>query len=141
MTLSTTGRYVLMIVVTFSFLACATPPNIREKSAVGNALYTDVLAAQRTFTSALAEELTRRDIVQAENAVRLGEANVALEKVPAPNSATVEVVKSLRGVETVLEIAKRVFGTVDRFLQITVVDEKDVAALTDRAKEAAGEVK
>jgi hypothetical protein len=81
MTLSTTGRYVSVIVVTFSFLACATPPNIREKSAAGNALYTDVLAAHRTFTSALAEELTRRDIAQAENAVRVGEAKVALEEI------------------------------------------------------------
>jgi hypothetical protein len=116
--------------------ACATPQNIKEKSAAGVALYADLSAAHRAYVSALQDELRRRDLLEAQIAVRTGEKAPDLEKpLPTPKD-TQEVLESLRGLGLHIDASRLAFGVVDRFLRVDVVDLDDVADVTSRLNAA-----
>lgn len=116
--------------------ACAAPQNIKDKSAASAALYTDLAAAHQAYVKALAAELERRDLLEAEMAVRTGEKPPQLEK-PLPMPAdTRQALQSLRALGLQINASRLVYGVVDRFIRIDVVDVDDVAAVTSQAADA-----
>jgi hypothetical protein len=120
----------------FLLTACATPQNIKDKSAASAALYTDLASAHRTYVTTLAAELERRDRLEADIAVRTGKAQPQLEKPLAMPADTREVLQSLRAVGLQIDTSRLVYGVVDRFIRIDVVDVDDVAAVTAKASGA-----
>lgn len=123
----------------FCVAACATPQNIKDKSAASATLYTELAAAHRTYVDALREELQRRDLLQAEIDVRTGQKPPELEKpLPTPTD-TRQVLQSLRGLGLQIDASRLAYGVVDRFLRIDVVDLDDVATVSSRLAEATKE--
>ena len=119
--------------------ACATPQNIKDKSAASAALYSDLSAAHRTYVAALRDELRRRDLLEAEIAVRTGQATPQLETPLRLPSDTQQVLQSLRVLGLQIDASRTAYGVVDRFLRIDVVDLDDVSAVTSRLSEATKE--
>lgn len=123
----------------FCVAACATPQNIKDKSAASAALYAELVTAHRTYVDALREELHRRDLLEAEIAVRVGEKSAQLERpLPLPED-TRQVLQTLRALGLQIDVWRLRYGVVDRFLRIDVVDPDEVASVTSRAAEAAKE--
>jgi hypothetical protein len=120
----------------FVVSACATPQNIKDKSAASAALYTDLAAAHQAYVKALAAEMERRDLLEAEIAVRTGEKPPQLEKPLVVPDDTRQVLQNLRALGLQINASRLVYGVVDRFIRIDVVDVDDVAAVTSQAAEA-----
>jgi len=124
------------IALGFCMVACATPQNIKDKSAASAALYADLSAAHRAYVSALTDELQRRDLLEAQIAVRTGDKPPQLEKPRAIPADTQQVLQSLRAVGLQIDTSRLVYGVVDRFLRIDVVDPDDIAAVTSQEASA-----
>jgi hypothetical protein len=120
----------------FCVVACATPQNIKDKSAASAALYADLSAAHRTYLSALTDELHRRDLLEAQIAVRTGDKRPQLEKPLAIPADTQQVLQSLRALGLQIDTSRLVHGVVDRFLRIDVVDPDDIADVSSQAASA-----
>lgn len=116
--------------------ACAAPQNIKDKSAASAALYTDLATAHQAYVRALAAELDRRDLLEAEIAVRTGQAPPQLEKPMVTPADTRRVLQSLRALGLQINASRLVYGVVDRFIRIDVVDVDDVAAVSSHAADA-----
>jgi hypothetical protein len=117
----------------FCVAACATPQNIKDKSAASAALYTELATAHRTYVAALREELLRRDLLAAEIAVRTGETPPQLERPLSLPEDTRQVLQNFRALGLQIDASRVVYGVVDRFLRIDVVDPDDIAAVSSRA--------
>ena len=126
----------MLAAVVATTVACATPESIRTKSTASAQLYADILEAHGTFSRAVEQELLRRDRLEQQVAVQLGQQPPQLEKPFAPPDLTKQVVLALEAWRLQVEALRILYGTVDRFLQIQVVDLDDVKAVTEKASGA-----
>jgi hypothetical protein len=126
----------VLTVAVAALAACATPENIRTKSTASAQLYADILAAHGTFSRAVEQELLRRDRRELETAVRLGQRPPQLEAPFTPPDDTVRVMRTLEAWQLEVATLRLLYGTVDRFLQIEVVDLDDIKAVTEKASDA-----
>lgn len=129
------SREVMLAAVVVVTAACATPEGIRTKSKASAQLYTDLLMAHGTFSQALERELLRRDRLEAEIAVRSGQ-EPQLTGPFTPPASTAQVVRALEAWQLEVETLRLLYGTVDRFLQIQIVDLDEIKAVTDKASGA-----
>lgn len=133
----------LCLILVLSLGGCATPPNIKEKSAASLELYENVTIASQNLAIAMNNELELRDRYKHENKVRSGEIGVkpAYEKRPKEDDLT----KTTRELFSLLQMqfdqARLLHGITDRFLRIDVVDLDDAKAFSAAANKIAIENK
>ena len=136
MTWRSLRRGMVLAAMVAAATACATPEGIRAKSKASAQLYADLLAAHGTFSQAVEQELRRRDRLETEVAVWRGKEKPQLETPFTPPESTMQVVRALEAWQLEVETLRLLYGTVDRFLQIQVVDLDEIKAVTEKASGA-----
>lgn len=127
------------LILVLSLGGCATPPNIKEKSAASLELYKNVTIASQNLAIAMNNELKLRERYKHENKVRSGNVEPAFIEKPIENNQTKETRELFSVFQMQFDQARLLHGITDRFLRIDVVDLDDVKGFSGAVNQTASE--